>query len=220
MTFTECAPVRDQPRTPSLGLEDVGSHVLAAAQGDAHAWERIVTAYAGLVWTIARRYRLDANDASDVSQVVWLRLLENIGSIREPDRLGGWLVTTTRRESLRAANRRRHVPAGNGDDIIDLREVERPEPDSAMLLSEQAVRVQTAIETLPLRWRQLLHLLMQDPPISYGEISRQLNMPIGSIGPTRARCLRQIRDLLGTTEWDLEGRIPRQSRDLTRDSRP
>lgn len=173
--------------------EQVIALVRAAAAGDRAAWENVVNRYVALLWAVALRHGLHENDAADVVQTTWLRLLEHIDDIREPARIGSWLATTAQREALRCiAHRRRNVL---GDDPVALDEPDRllAPPDEALIASEQAAAARTAMDSLPPTWRSLVELLIQDPPPSYEEIGADLGVPIGSIGPTRSRCVRRLR---------------------------
>jgi RNA polymerase sigma factor (sigma-70 family) len=194
----EPADARPSGRTHRLTGEESAQLVLAAAAGDARAWERLVDAYVGLIWAIARNHRLSANDAADVSQTTWLRLVEQIDRLNDPSRVGAWLATTARRECLRVLGRaKRNVLLADTDVVLDGRAAEAPEVDAGLLARERDDEVQVALQTLPRRCQDLLQLLMLDPPPSYEEISAALDMPIGSIGPTRGRCLRRLQHLLG-----------------------
>lgn len=179
--------------------ERSGELVQAAQAGDRAAWEELVDAYVGLIWAITRAHRLDDASAQDVSQTTWLRLVENLDRLSDPTRVGAWLATTARRECLRLLRQsRRHVLLGGGNELDELEDVGE-EVDAALLRVEQADLVQGALEELPERCRALLALLVLDPPPSYAEISAALDMPVGSIGPTRGRCLEKLRALVGPT---------------------
>jgi RNA polymerase sigma factor (sigma-70 family) len=173
----------------------VGTLVQAAAAGDKRAWDRLVDRFAPTVWAVARGHRLNAADAADVSQTTWLRLVENLHRIEQPERVGAWLATTARRESLRVLRLAgRQVP--NGDDfelVIDHRE--DPSRDEPLIQDHRAGIVAGLVEQLPVRSQTLLRLLSADTPLSYKEISEALDMPIGSIGPTRARALEHLKRL-------------------------
>lgn len=183
-----------------LTAERTSELVTSAAQGDQHAWEQLVDSYAGLIWAITRNHRLGFGDASDVSQTTWLRLVESIDKIEDPSRVGAWLATTARRECLRVLGRtRKQVLVPETDAVLNGPAVDAPELDAALLADERAADVQQALEQLPARCQELLRLLMLDPPPSYEEISAAMSMPIGSIGPTRGRCLRRLRGLLQET---------------------
>jgi RNA polymerase sigma factor (sigma-70 family) len=172
---------------------DVVGLVKAAAAGDHAAWDELVSRYAALLWAIALRHGLQKNDAADVVQTTWLRLLENIDKVREPARVGAWLATTAQREALRCvAHRRRHVP--NADETtFDGPDRLLPPPEEHLIIREQAAAARHALDSLPPTWRSLVELLIQDPTPSYQEIGANLGLPIGSIGPTRGRCARRLR---------------------------
>ena len=178
------------------GSLDVAWLVRRAADGDRGAWERLVQRYARLIWAMTRDFKLAENDAADVAQVTWLRLLEHIDQLEQPARVGSWLAATARRECLRnVATRQRVVPGGDDLALHDIA-AHDPEIDEQLLADERAKVVRAALAHLPWRWQRLLQLLMADPPASYAEISDELGLPVGSIGPTRGRCLARLRMLL------------------------
>ena len=177
----------------SGGGEDVAALVAAAGCGDPAAWEELVGRYAGLVWGVARAFGLDVADAADVSQTTWLRLAEHLGRLREPERVGAWLAVTARREALRTRRRGERVildsVCGEGpDDGGDL--------DGALLRDERDALLWRTFSALSEPCKALLRVLMSDPPPSYVEVGEALEMPIGSIGPRRQRCLRALRKQL------------------------
>lgn len=167
--------------------------VQAAAAGDEHAWRRIVDRFHRLIWATARASGLADADAADVCQTTWLRLAENLDRITEPAALPGWLVTTTRREAARVSKRTRRPVPPRLVGRLDL------DDDSAYERLERAERlheVRSAFRRLGERCRTLLALLTADDACSYDEISRQVGIPIGSIGPTRRRCLTKLATLM------------------------
>ncbi len=175
---------------------DIAWLVRRAADGDRWAWERLVGQYARLIWAMTRDFKLAESDAADVAQVTWLRLLEHIDRLEHPARVGSWLAATARHECLRSvATRNKVVPGGDDLSLTEIAAHE-PEIDERLLADERAKVVREALAHLPWRWRRLLELLMADPPASYAEISDQLGLPVGSIGPTRARSLARLRVLL------------------------
>ncbi len=216
LTNVEIAPEPDQPLIPagttvaptasaarSTG-SDVASLVTRAAAGDREAWDRLVDRFASMVWAIARAHRLSPADAADVSQTTWLRLVENLGRINQPDRIGAWLATTARRESLRVIRLAgRQVPRGEDLDLV-------PDPaptesqDYGIISNERSAAISALVRQLPVRSQLLLRLLSADVPFSYRDISEALDMPIGSIGPTRARALEQLRRLANRSGLELE----------------
>jgi RNA polymerase sigma factor (sigma-70 family) len=175
---------------------DTARLVHRAAEGDRHAWERLVDQYARLIWSITGEFRLVESDAADVAQTTWLRLLEHIDRIQYPDRIGSWLAATARNECLRNLAAHKRVVLGHDDTDLDGAVAHEPEIDARLLADERAEVVRDALARLPRRWQRLLEMLMADPPASYAEISDQLGLPIGSIGPTRGRCLARLRVLL------------------------
>jgi RNA polymerase sigma factor (sigma-70 family) len=174
-----------------------GELVRAAATGDHRAWDELVDRYSGLLWSIAMAYRLDRADAADVVQTVWLRLLENLEKLREPDRVAAWLATTTRRECQRALAQARRVLPTEDHRRLEPRDA-APTPEAVMVASERDRLLWVAFERLPERCRRLLRILMADPP-PYEVVAAALGMPVGSIGPTRARCLEQLRRRLSAS---------------------
>lgn len=171
----------------------VAAQVLAAADGDQEAFDGLVDRYAGLVWSVLRSYQLRAADAEDAFQTTWLRLVEHLDRIREPRAVGGWLATTARHEAwrlIRRADRSRPVP----DDELDVvDEVGGDQAPVAVLEMERDDELWAAFRSLEGRCRQLLRVLLADPAPSYEEVSAALDLPIGSIGPTRGRCLARLR---------------------------
>ena len=169
----------------------------ARAGGNA-AWETLVERFGGLVAAIARRCRLNDADVAEVCQTTWLRLVENLDRIEQPERIGAWLATTSRRESLRIATRQTAVSAS---DAVYLMADEDAYPlDTELLREEQARMVRMAAERLSPRCQRLLGVLMSDDDLPYKTIAEQLRMPIGSIGPTRGRCLDHLREIMADLE--------------------
>jgi RNA polymerase sigma factor (sigma-70 family) len=193
LQYNQTRPVRNAARVSRARRNDavVSRLVRRAAEGDQRAWDELIDEFAGLVWGIARAFRLGDVDAADVSQTTWLRLVENLDRLQDPSRVGAWLATTARRqciEQLRHASR----VSPRGDDLPEPVSTS-PDPDAALLTSERDHALWTALERLPNRDRRLLRMLMADRAPSYAEISAALEMPIGSIGPTRARALERLR---------------------------
>jgi RNA polymerase sigma factor (sigma-70 family) len=166
--------------------------VRRAALGDEQAWESLVDRFSDLVWSVARGHGLDRADAADVSQTTWLRLAEHLRTLREPERVGAWLITTARRESLRTLRRSRHHVlvdpcndwCGSGPSI---------ELDENLLAGERDAELWQAFEGLSGPCKALLRMFLADPPPSYADVSAAIDMPMGSIGPTRMRCIERLR---------------------------
>jgi RNA polymerase sigma factor (sigma-70 family) len=184
---------RVKPRAPRERLEDreVAMLVESAASGDGRGWDALVEEFGGMVRAIARGYRLDDADAGDVVQATWLKLVERLEGIHNPGRVGAWLATTARRECLRVV-RNAHREVLLGDEVPDH---ESPEEAAleALVAAERDVALWRSFSRLRPRDQELLRLLVADPRPAYEEISAALDLPIGSIGPTRARALDRLR---------------------------
>ena len=168
--------------------------VAQARDGDKDAWDAIVDRYAPLIWSICRRYQLDRTDADDVAQSVWLRLVDQLELIREPAALPGWIATTTRRECGRVVTAaRRREALGSGLDAENIPDGRPDEAETEVLMAERNAALREAFDALPAPCQRLLALLITDPPVSYADISAELGIAVGSIGPSRARCLERVR---------------------------
>jgi len=169
--------------------------VSAAAEGDQSAWNEIVDRYTPLVVSVIYKHRLRPADAADVNQTLWLRLVEQIGRLREPEALPGWIMTTTRNECLRVlrVQQRTHLydPLSESDAL----ESEQMDADveADLLAVERRQALRDGFAELTDQCKRLLTKLMTDPPPSYQVVSEELAMPVGSIGPTRIRCLEKLR---------------------------
>jgi RNA polymerase sigma factor (sigma-70 family) len=189
------------PAPPELVL--LPELIAAAAAGEQRGWLGLVDRYGPLVRQVARRYRLSEQESQDVSQTVWLRLLEHIGRIREPLAFPGWLVTTTRNEALRVlkANQRTRPVAAIDNFTLEVNHQEATAEDR-LLRDERQKMVRDGLAELKPEHRALLLLLHAEPKVSYEEISRRLGMPQGSIGPTRARCLEKLKQTRAIRQFD------------------
>jgi RNA polymerase sigma factor (sigma-70 family) len=176
------------------GRAEVIALVQQAADGDRSAWDQLVDRYAPLVWSVCRRFRLTQADAEDVSQSVWLRLVENLRGLRDPEALPGWLATTTSRECLRVVrSSMRERPAD--EPHLEMEVLGEFDPiEQGFVAAELRDALRKAYQQLPGRCKDLLAMLMADPPVPYAQISQRLNMRIGGIGPNRARCLDRLRE--------------------------
>lgn len=167
--------------------------VSSARAGDQSAWDALVDRYQSRVWAIARAHRLNTADAEDVFQVTFLRLVTHIATIRDPNRVGAWLATTARHECLRLLRRAGRSVPSDDETVLDAADQFVPAVDVRLLADERHVALWRALGRLSVSCQRLLRLLMADPEPTYEEVSRALNMPIGSIGPTRGRCLKHLR---------------------------
>jgi RNA polymerase sigma factor (sigma-70 family) len=167
--------------------------VRRARDGEADAWAALTDLYTDLLWSLARGLRLSHADAADAVQTTWLRLVEHLDDIHDPERIGAWLATTMRRECL--GTLRRRARAVGSTDLEDIPAGSDP-VDAALLQDERDAALWRAFTVLEPRCQLLLRTLMSDPPPSYAEAATALDMPIGSIGPTRRRCLEQLRKVM------------------------
>ena len=165
--------------------------VESAAAGDESSWNTLIEAFGSTIRAVARSHRLSDADAADVAQATWLKLIEHVERLHDPSRVGAWLATTARRECLRVLrDATRRVPL---DDSEPEHESDDSVPGDALLLFERAEALRRGFEQLRPSDQLLLGLLMAEPRRAYDEISAALRMPIGSIGPTRARALKRLR---------------------------
>jgi len=182
----ETAPIRGDPSVTDL--------VIRARSGDKQAWDALIERYAPLVWSICHRYWIGGADAEDVSQTVWLQLVDQLDRICDPAALPGWLATTTRRECWRVQRAAWEPHAGGWLlDAEDIPDEQARTAEQEVLLAERNAALREAFTDLPPGCQQLMALLMEDPPVPYADISARLGIPVGSIGPSRARCLAKLR---------------------------
>jgi RNA polymerase sigma factor (sigma-70 family) len=167
--------------------------IIRARTGDKQAWDMLVERYAPLVWSIRRRHQLGA-DAEDISQIVWTQLLDHLDKIRNPAALPGWLATTTRRECLRLlGTARRPLSDGYVMDAEAVPDEQARMAEEELLAAERHAALREAFRELPPCGQRLILLLIEDPPVPHAEISARLGIPVGSIRPTRRRCLDKLR---------------------------
>ncbi|WP_250038033.1 RNA polymerase sigma factor [Paractinoplanes maris] len=188
--------------------EPLAGLIERAKNGDRVAWNAIVARFAPLVWSVCLRSGLSRTDAEDACQGVWMRLVEQLDKLREPAALPGWLVTTTRREGIRVQRLARQR------ELVERRAVREKEltagqdlPDHGLLAVERQQALRTAFAELSEPCRRLLTLLLHDPPLPYAEIGARMGRPVGSLGPSRARCLDKLRRhpaILGLTGTEHE----------------
>jgi RNA polymerase sigma factor (sigma-70 family) len=183
-------------------LTNVDELVSAASSGNADAWDLLVKRFLPLVYSVIGTFRLSRSDAQDVNQTVWLKLVEHLGDLRDARALPGWIAVTTRNEALRVLKSRGRTiqidPLSNH--AFDTQPASAA-VDEDLLRSERRQVLRDALAELPSHQRELLLLLVADPPVSYREISKQLGIPMGSIGPFRSRYLAQLRTTTALTAF-------------------
>jgi RNA polymerase sigma factor (sigma-70 family) len=190
---------QESRRAVDRRLDDIASTVRRAAVGDEDAWVRLVAAYKPMLLSIAAQFQLPPDLTADLVQVTWLQLFNGITRIRRPETIGAWLAVTMRRICLKAVLvRQRERPVSEFDDWAvwtDLPEQVQV-PEARLIQAERAATVRNALAQLPRRQRKLLWYMATKPDASYTDISADLAMPVGAIGPTRARALGRLRRLL------------------------
>jgi len=177
--------MRDDPCVTDL--------VMRARKGNQQAWEALVERYAPLIWSICRHYRLDRSDAEDVAQSIWLQFVNHLGAIRDPAAVPGWLTTVTKRECGRVVRAARGPQAAGQLADENLPDKQTRTAEQELLAAERHAVLRDAFTCLSPSRQQLMAMLIEDPPVPYTEISARLGIPVSSIGPTRRRCLDQIR---------------------------
>jgi RNA polymerase sigma factor (sigma-70 family) len=173
----------------------IAALVSAARQGSDDALGQIVTEFSPLLWHVGRAAGLSSSDVEDVLQTVWMRMLEHLDEIRTPTALAGWLVVTTRREAWRVrAAERKQLPADQ-ESFAELPD-QGPGSEEQVMLNDQRRTLWAAIRRLSPRCQELLRIVAFVPRPDYAATAAELGMQIGSIGPTRGRCLAKLRALL------------------------
>ncbi|MFD0024911.1 RNA polymerase sigma factor [Streptomyces sp. NPDC058382] len=177
------------------------AEILAGCErGEQAAWDEMVDRFGRLIWSVIRGYRMNDVDAEDVRQLTWFRLVQNVSRIRDPERVGDWLATVARRESIKAVTRgKRLVMVGDSETLEGL-SGHHESPEQITLRAHHNEEVHRAVSTLSEQCRGVLTLALEDPPASYEEISASLSMTVGSVGPIRTRCLRRLRRVLAAAE--------------------
>lgn len=187
----------EEERVVDRPLPSSAELVHAALSGSRPAWNDLIERFTPLVLSITNRYRLTPADAADVSQTVWLQLVQHLADLRDPRALPGWIATTVRHECIRVRRERQRTtvldPQEQGRLLEDPRAAKVGATDDDLLRQERHEALLAGFAELTARQRALLLLLVSDPPSSYAEISARLGIPIGAIGPTRARALSRLR---------------------------
>ncbi|HKS41007.1 MAG TPA: sigma-70 family RNA polymerase sigma factor [Blastocatellia bacterium] len=176
--------------------------IVACLEGDSTAWETLITRYQRLIYSIPMKARLSSDDAADIFQSVCLKLYEKLSTLRDYERISSWLITTTTREVWRvtARNRRDMTTASSDEESADaINQIPSTGPlaDEQRQALEQQQIVRESVEALPERCRNLVTMLFYEKDeLSYADIARRMNMPVPSVGPTRARCLEKLKKIL------------------------
>jgi RNA polymerase sigma factor (sigma-70 family) len=184
---------------------DLRKLLAAASCGDQEAWNAIVTEFSSLLWGVARAHRLNHDDAADVVQNTWLRLTDRLHTIQKPEALPGWLATTARNEALTMLRRQGREHLVRDEDVAErVVDEEAMQLDAAMLDSERDRALWTHFARLPESCQRLLRVLMSCDRPNYRAVSEALSMSVGSIGPTRMRCLDKLRRMLRESDYPFD----------------
>jgi RNA polymerase sigma factor (sigma-70 family) len=193
MNSTSSAQVQKLEQRPApSGSGDLGWLLVLASGGDEAAWTALVDRFTARIRAVARMHRVGHHDTEDIVQTTWLRLLEHLEQVRDPAAVGAWLHTTARRESLRVLRAgAREQPTE--DEVFANRPAETVDVHADMEAAERRQALKAALAKLPDHQSKLLRMLVAEPAPSYTEISEALDMPVGSIGPTRQRGVERLR---------------------------
>jgi RNA polymerase sigma factor (sigma-70 family) len=186
------AGYRSSPAPNVTGNLDLSHLAREAAAGDERAWADLVGRLDGVLHTVARRYRLTAADVDDVVQTTWLRALAHLHRLNDPGAIGAWLIVTARREAMRTLQRATREILTDDPRAID--DLDPGSPEAIVIERERCAAVHGAVGRLPGRQRRLMTSMLGSPATTYAQISTRLEMPVGSIGPTRDRALARLRE--------------------------
>lgn len=164
-------------------------------EGDARAMDELVRLMTPVLWHVVRAYGLERTLAEDVVQTAWLRLVRGHRSIADPRAVSAWLTTTARREAWRIGKAHGRVDTTEADDL-DVLLPEQPSAEDHAALDEERRRLWSAVRRLAERCQRLLRVIAFEDRPDYAHLAEDLAMPVGSIGPTRQRCLAKLRTLL------------------------
>ncbi len=168
--------------------------VTRAADADERAWDALVDRYAPLIWSICRKHGLDGADADNIGQAVWLQFLSQLGKLHDPAAIAGWLAATARRECGKVRRAARELQdSGRVPDAESIPDEQTETAEQELLAAERNAVLREAVTRLSPCCQQLIAMLIEDPPVPYAQISATLGIPIGSIGPSRVRCLDKLR---------------------------
>jgi RNA polymerase sigma factor (sigma-70 family) len=182
-------PTSPAPFSPPDERE-LGRVMAAAARADDEAWAALYQQFGSRLHAVARRHRLGTHDAEDVAQTTWLQLFTHIDGVREPAKVGAYLHTVARHVCVRRVTRTRYEEPLQ-DEVLQ-RPGAESDADAPLIERERADALTAAVLRLPDRQRRLMQMMLAEPAPSYAEISEELDMPVGSIGPTRARCFERL----------------------------
>ena len=175
-----------------------GSSFARWRAGDPSALDDLVHAMSPILWHVVRATGLDKEQSEDVVQTAWLALVRNAETVGDPQAVARWLCTTARREAWRVSKTAGRSTAVE-DDTLEWHLPSQPSPETQVVLGDEQARLWESMKVLPERCQKLLRIVAMEPRPDYARIAGELKMPIGSIGPTRGRCLDKLRHELHRT---------------------
>jgi RNA polymerase sigma factor (sigma-70 family) len=197
VAMSQASPRADEPDLPTRSRWQRSAELFERWQdGDALAMDDLVRLMTPVLWHVVRGCGLDSALAEDVVQHTWLALVRQHDSITEPKAVAGWLLTTARREAWRVARQQNRADPADAADF-DWRLPAQESAEDVAARRQDAAQLWQAVNQLTERCQQLLRVIAFDERPDYGRIARDLQIPVGSIGPTRLRCLAKLRTLLG-----------------------
>ena len=200
--------IEETDRTPRYRHADadisVAELVLAARRGDRRAYELLVERHQRQVWAAVRGFRLSEADAGDAVQMTWLRLVENLHRLNDPERVGAWLSTTAKRECLRLIRRRGREIGTSDEFFAAVPDEANPTPEKQVTDDAMDQLLWGFVDELPSRGAHLLRAVTGSDRPAYAEISKQTGMAVGSIGPTRGRYLTRLRKRIEESGLDAQ----------------
>ena len=166
---------------------------IAVIQGEHEAWKELVFRYSSLIYSVAKRAGLSSDDAEDCMQHTWLKLYDHRHKIKEPNKLPGWLITTTTRRAYRMLKHQHKTQV----DIDENRPANKSLPDEELIRFERYAQLEAALEKLDPRCQKIVHFFFNSPhDQTYQDIARKLGISPNSLGPTKMRCLKKLREIL------------------------
>lgn len=197
-TAGDSSPVSGPPPGATALWNDAAVAFGRWRDGDKQGLDDLVRLMSPVLWHVVRATGLDRQAAEDVVQTTWLSLVRSADAVQDPQAVGRWLCTAARREAWRFARSAGRVRTTE-DEVLDARLPQQPSPEHEVVLGDEQARLWKALSRLSERCQRLLRIVAMEPRPDYASISADLQMPVGSIGPTRGRCLDKLRTELVAT---------------------
>lgn len=193
----------DEPDQPATVWAQAATHFGRWCDGNASGLDDLVRVMTPVLWHVVRSYRLPHDVAEDVIQTAWMALVRRREAIEDAAAIGGWLTTTARREAWRVSRVEARTHPADGEEI-SLRLPRQRSAEQAAVLNDEQARLWAAVQTLDDRCQRLLRIVAFEHRPDYGRVAQQLEMPVGSIGPTRGRCLAKLKVALADAAFSEE----------------